>query len=356
MASPLNYSSAASPPAPSSRPVLTSLALPGASTNRRKPSIASATSSAHPLRQTSFPPQDSLEAQHAAFTKAQYSPTDSVDVSDSEINGPSSDLLGSEDLVSIGGGGGRSKKRKRKGPGRPPKNAALRAGSQSLLNGDDNTSSKRANTAGASILADNDEDDEPDEEVGGKPGHAIYEGGSMTAAELAKRDMERSLLYNQLGVGGEYAERWTAYRGAMLKKEAVRRLVNATLSQSVPDTVMRAVNAYVKMFAGQIIERARDVQEEWHACTPEIPVDPSDESKKEPNPAYERAQSAVLPDGGVEAAVRQENLGPLMPDHLREALRRYKADRHGGTVGFTGISQQGRVERAAGMGGKRLFR
>ncbi|TKA66144.1 hypothetical protein B0A55_09797, partial [Friedmanniomyces simplex] len=79
MASP-PYSSATSPqPAsslalPRQRPTL---ALP-TNVKARKPSIASATSSAHPLRQTSFPPPDSLEAQHRFAedrTLVQYSPS-----------------------------------------------------------------------------------------------------------------------------------------------------------------------------------------------------------------------------------------------------------------------------------------
>jgi len=61
---------------------------------------------------------------------------------------------------------------------------------------------------------------------------------------------------------------------------------------------------------------------------------------------------------GLSAEIPECDRGPLLPDHLREALRRYKKRRGGGSVGFTGLSLEGRENTAAGMGGggRRLFR
>lgn len=52
----------------------------------------------------------------------------------------------------------------------------------------------------------------------------------------------------------------------------------------------------------------------------------------------------------------ERDRGPLTPDHLREALRRYKKDREGGAMGFLGLSLEGRERTAGRMGGRRLFR
>jgi transcription initiation factor TFIID subunit 11 len=60
--------------------------------------------------------------------------------------------------------------------------------------------------------------------------------------------------------------------------------------------------------------------------------------------------------GGLSTSIEECNRGPLLPDHLREALRRYKKARKGGTVGFTGLSLEGREIAASRMGGRRLFR
>lgn len=46
------------------------------------------------------------------------------------------------------------------------------------------------------------------------------------------------------------------------KKETIRKIVNQTLSQSVPPSVVIGIGGYTKLFVGLLIERARDVQEQ----------------------------------------------------------------------------------------------
>ena len=60
--------------------------------------------------------------------------------------------------------------------------------------------------------------------------------------------------------------------------------------------------------------------------------------------------------GGMAPDIEECDRGPLLPDHLREALRRYKKRRAGGPVGFTGLSLEGRENTAPRMGGRRLFK
>ena len=53
----------------------------------------------------------------------------------------------------------------------------------------------------------------------------------------------------------------------------------------------------------------------------------------------------------------EEALGPLLPDHLREAFRRYKRDGEAGGTGLEGLSLPLGVKGAgtARVGGRRLF-
>ena len=432
MASPPSYH-ATSPPAPSSlalprqRP---GLVLPNSAASSRKPSTASATSSAHPLRQTSFPPPESLEAQHAEAVA--YSPegSASIDVSDSEINSAIS-------------GPGKRKRSEKKARGRPPKN--LRTGSPSIVNGDDGRPTARIGrgaTAGAASLndadgeADNDDDDEDPEAIAGD--------ASMTMADYnAAKEKERTW---ELGVPGWQVTRFDSWKRSKLRTADVRRLVNQTLSQSVPANVVTVVQSYAKMFAGLLIEEAREVQAEWMAAN-EIRAD------GEPNPAFarlkktepegdkedeeeeapqtngyrqsssrsqkevishpssddtqpdtqahaqrpaqtnghhsqpgsrstsahatqpngtsssrpssskdkqgERSEHDVVAPGGagnLSTYIEECDRGPLLPDHLREALKRYKKSRYGGTVGFTGLSLEGKENAAPRTGGRKLFR
>lgn len=65
----------------------------------------------------------------------------------------------------------------------------------------------------------------------------------------------------------------------------------------------------------------------------------------------------------AEKYIPNKHKGGLLPDHLREALRRYKADGDGGGFGFDGLSHpllgvQGAAGWRVGDGasGQRLFR
>lgn len=189
------------------------------------------------------------------------------------------------------------------------------------------------------------------------------------------------------------SERYDLFKRAKLRKETLRRIVNHALSQSVPASVVTTINGFTKVFAGEMIEKARTVQAEWadahdQAClaayeaeeasggaaanggTPgtlgprvKPQSDPPTPMKKAEESDEESAQGPP-----VRAARREFKLPPnphrgqLLPAHLREALRRYKRDGEGGGVGFSGLSMgnlgvRGSVTWSAGsVGGRRIFR
>jgi len=87
--------------------------------------------------------------------------------------------------------------------------------------------------------------------------------------------------------------RYESFRRANLNKAAVKKLANSVLSQSVTANVGTVICGFSKVFTGEIIEMALQIQRSW-----------GDE-------------------------------GPLLPDHLREAWRRYRIERHG-AMGYRG--------------------
>lgn len=95
-------------------------------------------------------------------------------------------------------------------------------------------------------------------------------------------------------------DRFEAYRRHALPKQAVRKVIQQTLGQQVSQPVAQIVAGFSKVFVGEIIEKARAVQQ------------------------------------------RRGETGPLSPDHLREAYRLYQ-------------KETGRVGAARPLRSKRIF-
>ncbi|EJD38350.1 TAFII28-domain-containing protein, partial [Auricularia subglabra TFB-10046 SS5] len=77
-------------------------------------------------------------------------------------------------------------------------------------------------------------------------------------------------------------ERYESYRRSYFNKQAVRRLIHQSLGLTVSPQVAQVVAGFSKVFVGEIIEKARQVQ------------------------------------------TQRRETGPLSPDHLREAYRLYQ--------------------------------
>ncbi|KAF4583915.1 hypothetical protein EYR40_002413 [Pleurotus pulmonarius] len=95
-------------------------------------------------------------------------------------------------------------------------------------------------------------------------------------------------------------ERFEAYRRHALPKQAVRKVIQQSLGQQVSQPVAQIVAGFAKVFVGEIVEKARAVQS------------------------------------------RRGDVGPLSPDHLREAYRIYQME-------------TGRVGAARPLRSKKLF-
>jgi transcription initiation factor TFIID subunit 11 len=182
----------------------------------------------------------------------------------------------------------------------------------------------------------------------------------------------------------DQARRYETYRRVRLKRETVRKLVNQTLSQSVPMPVVIAVTSYSKAFIGELIDGALTVRDEWaaartHLPNPNLPpalikygLNAPKAHRPDAMPSETDLQNVlgyaaqqirdepywkeIGEDVPLEDRLKMCDKGPLTPAHIREALRRYKRDREGGGAGFAGMSLEG-VERTLGRtGGRKLFR
>jgi transcription initiation factor TFIID subunit 11 len=217
-----------------------------------------------------------------------------------------------------------------------------------------------------------DEDDEEDADQ-----EADLDDNQRTMMlEAQEKDEERSRRLIAT-FDSDSEERYWKWRALNLDKAVVKRMANQTVSQSIGKTPLLAVHMYAKYFVGEILERAREVQGEYakaYEKTREI-------EKKCREEELQRLESKQI--GGdmsehetrligrdilrlrkeVNEYIPNPHRGGLLPDHLREALRRYKADGDGGGVGFEGLShgllgvQGSAIWRTGdGVAPRRLFR
>jgi len=118
----------------------------------------------------------------------------------------------------------------------------------------DSGSVRGGGTTGGPGADDADEDDELDDDaalLGGEDGPTDTEAEKKNLALLVD-------AFNPI-----QSARYDMFKRAKLKKETLRRIVNHALSQSVPASVVTTVNGFTKVFAGEIVEKARTVQAEW---------------------------------------------------------------------------------------------
>ncbi|KAH6623918.1 hTAFII28-like protein conserved region-domain-containing protein [Chaetomium tenue] len=325
---------------------------PGApSLKRRKASTLSTASGAaglaHPLRQTSFPPDDS-----SALFGGVRSPSVDVDTL-SLVSG--SQVSAAAPIKKKRGRKSKAEKAREQTPSVVGGRAATAVSGVSGEGGGGRGGKSVAGGAGG----------------GGEEGDGDDEGPTEVAATADVRTKEqkeeehrmRGMLISALSEDQFY--RFENWRAANLSKASVRRLVNATISQSVAENVVIGMRAVAKVFIGDIIESARRVQGEWIERLDEkqtdLPTPPATVAPT-PNPdseADEQPREARDPKDIRDSEV-DDRRGPLRPEHLREAVRRYRKGFEGGGVGMQWVyhqQQQGGVERfPTRTGGRRIFR
>lgn len=196
-------------------------------------------------------------------------------------------------------------------------------------------------------------------------------------AELAKEKEHIAQL--QEALTPDQMQRYTSYLRTKLKGTTLKRIVNQTVSQSVTANPLQAVQWVGKVFVGEIVELARVVQGEWAVAWEAAKLGREEGERRrrrtgekgdEPE-GGESPKSTTAPTTAPLVEPTQDlydganpHRGGLLPDHLREAVRRYKADGEGGGTGFGGYSfsnlgVKGEAVPRLGMGsggGRRLFR
>ncbi|KAK9472832.1 hTAFII28-like protein conserved region-domain-containing protein [Dipodascopsis tothii] len=157
----------------------------------------------------------------------------------------------------------------------------------------------------------------PSESNGDAAGAASPRGGGKRGGKSGfgpgmSSDQVRALIST---FTNDQMERYETFRRVNINRGSVKKLANAVLNQSITNNVAVTISGFSKVFVGEIIERALDVQQRM------VPPDPLDPDAERP---------------------------PLQPEHLREAWRLYKLE--------TGLVPAAQWRRIGGHGDGNLFR
>ncbi|KAF3912804.1 hypothetical protein AA313_de0201216 [Arthrobotrys entomopaga] len=260
----------ASTPGPSSKKSKVS----GAPSLSRKSSVPVSASKSHPLRQTSFPPENT----DAARRRRSASVTSNATTSFTRGN--------SVDRVLVP----------------PPGGAKDDAGGSG---------------GGAGAGKAGDEEGEGSDEDIGDDLLTIMRVGDMEELEEQKEEEQRRLNILMDHFDSDQMARYEAYRRGTLQKSSVKKVANLVLGQSISANVASAIGGFSKIFAGELVERAREIQMTWGDDKPGA---------------------------------------PLLPEHIREAARRWRIE-NGKTAGdhVAAMENGNRRNIVGGMGG-RLFK
>ncbi|KAI1789877.1 TAFII28-domain-containing protein [Ganoderma leucocontextum] len=176
-------------------------------------------------------------------------------------------------------------------PGAQPPSATPGAGGESGTPGPSGAAAATTTTGAPAGEEDGDGEDEM------LPAMADDDYSAQLSWQSQSKDNLKVLMDN---FSSQQYDRFESYRRHALPKQAVRKVIQQATGQQVSQSVAQIVAGFSKVFVGEIVEKARQVQ------------------------------------------ARRGETGPLSPDHLREAYRMYQ-------------EETGRVGAARPLRSKRLF-
>lgn len=124
-------------------------------------------------------------------------------------------------------------------------------------------------------------------------------------------------------------DKFEAYRRMAVNKPGVRKICNGVLNQSIPQNMAIVLAGISKLFLGDIITKAFEIQEREYKAQLILDIDAKKKRKKETLKRMENGQDVSNDPPERKLEYLGDSKGPLQPEHVREAWRLYKLESSG---------------------------
>lgn len=147
---------------------------------------------------------------------------------------------------------------------------------------------------------------------------------SLSVGNLNEEEKKRLLISN---FTDDQMERFESYRRMTVNKPGVKKVCNGVLGHSIPQNIAVVLAGLSKLFLGEIITRAFEIQERENKAQLILDIDRKKKQKKSILKSLENGMEIEVDD--TKLKYRGDAQGPLLPEHIREAWRLYKLENSG---------------------------
>lgn len=146
------------------------------------------------------------------------------------------------------------------------------------------------------------------------------------SAPLSEDDKKKLLMTS---FTNDQMDKFENYRRMSVNKAAVRKICNSVINQSIPANMAIVLAGISKLFLGDIITKAFEIQEREYKAQLILDIDAKKRRKKETLKRMENGQDVSNDPPERKLDYLGDNKGPLQPEHIREAWRIYKLESSG---------------------------
>lgn len=147
---------------------------------------------------------------------------------------------------------------------------------------------------------------------------------SQNIGNLNEEEKKRLIIAN---FTDDQMERFESYRRMTVNKPGVKKVCNGVLGHSIPQNIAVVLAGLSKLFLGEIITRAFEIQERENKAQLILDIDNKKKQKLDILKSLENGKEIEVDDRKLQ--YQGDTQKPLLPEHIREAWRLYKLENSG---------------------------